>query len=96
MGEDIHSKSSLTYASKIECVRADWIINSDEGLLFLKELLRQQNKDIFVTPYISIIIEFLYKKYSERIMQRLMPPFMFHLVAVMLLILFSERERDAK
>lgn len=95
MGEDLTGKNSLTFATQIKCVRADWIINSEEGILFLKELLRQQNKEIFMTPYIMIVIEFMYKKYAEKIMRRLMPPFMFHLVAVLLLIFFSEIERTA-
>ena len=43
-----------------------------------------------MTPYIMIVIEFMYKKFSEKIMRKLMPPFMLHLVAVLLLIFFSE------
>ena len=75
-------------------MRADWIINEEEGLLFLKELLRQQNKDIFMTPYIQIVIEFLYQKYSASIKKYLMPPFLMHLIAVFVLIFLSEMERD--
>ena len=29
-----------TFAVKIECVKADWIINEEVGLKFLKEMLR--------------------------------------------------------
>ena len=47
-----------------------------------------------MTPYIKIVIEFLYQKYSANIMTRLMPPFGFHLIAVFLLIFLSEMERD--
>jgi hypothetical protein len=47
-----------------------------------------------MTPYIKIVIEFLYQKYSEKIMTRLMPPFGLHLIAVFLLIFLSEMERD--
>ena len=94
MGEEPDNPSSLTFAANIQSVRADWIINDAEGLLFLKELLRQQNKEIFMTPYIQIVIEFLYQKYSASIMTRLMPPFMIHLIAVFILIFLSEKERD--
>ena len=62
--------------------------------MFLKELLRQQNKDVFMTPYIMIVIQFLYQKYSASIMTRLMPPFLIHLVSVIVLIFLSELERD--
>ena len=40
MGEDIDGANSLTFATQIKSVKVDWIINSEEGLLFLKELLR--------------------------------------------------------
>jgi len=59
MGES-ESLSALTYAVKMQCVKADWIINTENGLIFLKELLKQQNKDVFMTPYVEIVIEFLY------------------------------------
>ena len=41
MGEAANDPGSLTFAVNIQSVRADWIINDEEGLLFLKELLRQ-------------------------------------------------------
>ena len=47
-----------------------------------------------MTPYVKIVIEFLYQKYSANIMTRLMPPFGLHLIAVLLLIFLSELERD--
>jgi hypothetical protein len=47
-----------------------------------------------MTPYVMIVIEFLYQKYSANIMTRLMPPFLMHLIAVFVLIALSERERD--
>ena len=60
MGEEPNNPLSLTFAVNIQCVRADWIVNQEEGLKFLKELLRQQNKEVFMTPYVMIVIEFLY------------------------------------
>ena len=47
-----------------------------------------------MTPYIMIIIQFLYQKYSASIMTRLMPPFLFHLLSVIVLIFLSEMERE--
>jgi hypothetical protein len=41
MGEETENSQSLTFAVDIQCVRADWIVNTEEGLRFLKELLRQ-------------------------------------------------------
>jgi hypothetical protein len=95
MGEDPNSNSALTYACNIKCIRADWIFGK-EGILFLKEMLHQKNKEVFMTPYIMIVIEFLYTKYSEKIMMRLMPPFMLHLLSVFFLIYLSEKEREGE
>ena len=47
-----------------------------------------------VTPYIKIIIEFLYKEYSRKIMMLTMPPFIIHLISVYVLVYLSELERD--
>lgn len=62
MGEDIDNQNSVTFSTDIQSVRADWIINEDQGLIFLKELLVQQNKEMFETPFIQIIVQFLYKQ----------------------------------
>jgi len=32
MNEETDNPKSLTYAVKIQCIRADWIINGEEGL----------------------------------------------------------------
>jgi hypothetical protein len=40
MGEDLDNANSLTFATQIKSAKFDWIMNSEEGLLFLKELLR--------------------------------------------------------
>lgn len=45
VGEIDHSElksvsDRKTFAVKIECVKADWIINEEVGLKFLKEMLR--------------------------------------------------------
>jgi len=39
----------------MQAARADWIINDPEGILFLKEMLRQKRKELFMTPYIKMI-----------------------------------------
>jgi len=74
-------------------VKADWIVNTQNGLIFLKELLKQQNKDIFMTPYIEIVIEFLYNQFRDKIMQNLLPPYILHLAAIQATIWVSELHR---
>lgn len=55
---------SLTYSVNIVCVKADWIINS-ENPEFLSELLKQENRDVILAPYVKLVIEFLYGQYSQ-------------------------------
>jgi hypothetical protein len=60
----------------------------------LTELHRQKNKNLFVTPYIQIIIDYLYKQYRRKIIMMMMPPYVVHLALVYLLIILSERDRS--
>lgn len=41
MKENTEDPNYLTYAVKVCAVRADWIINDDVGLVFLREILHQ-------------------------------------------------------
>lgn len=60
----------------------------------MKELLRQDRKDLFETEYISMLTQFLYKHYSSRIFKILLPSYLIHQVAFLAYIFFVERERD--
>lgn len=40
MGEKEQGDNCRTYAVKIVQIRADWILNSEDGLIFLREILR--------------------------------------------------------
>ena len=49
-------KDYFTYAVKVQCVRADWILNDKvNGIEFLKEMIRLKNKDVFMRSYTKII-----------------------------------------
>jgi hypothetical protein len=56
MGEKEDGDNCRTYAVKIVQIRADWILNTDDGLKFLHEILRQGNKDLLMSNYVKIII----------------------------------------
>ena len=44
-----------TFAVKVQCVRADWIVNDDiNGIGFLRAMVHLKNKDIFMTNYTKI------------------------------------------
>jgi len=84
MGEDRENLKFQTYAINMRCVRADWILQDEKGLgiVFMNEMLRKKNREVFMTPYMQIIIQFLYEAYSKRIMLTLLPPYLFHLLFV--------------
>tara|TARA_B110000285_G_scaffold234774_1_gene312958 strand:+ start:5126 stop:5293 length:168 start_codon:yes stop_codon:yes gene_type:complete len=41
-----------TFAVKVSCIRADWIVNEDIGIEFLQTMLNKKNAETFTTPYI--------------------------------------------
>lgn len=94
MGEDLENESYRTYATKITCIKVDWIINQNEGLIFLREMVKQKNQNIFMTEYMKILIQFLYQIYRRKIMKMLLPPYIFHMFFAFLYILTSENYRD--
>lgn len=64
MGEDQQNKSYPTYGVKLNCIRADWILNDSVGIEFLQAMLLKKNRDVFTTSYMKIVIKFLYDAYS--------------------------------
>lgn len=102
MGENISNPRFQTYSVRIKCVRADWILQDsvDEkeaiGLNFMNNMLKKKNREVFMTPYMQIIIQFLYKQYSQRIMIALLPPYMLHLLFVNLQLFSNEAMRDKR
>ena len=60
--DDESDEDYFTYAVKIQCIRADWILNDEvNGIEFLKEMVRLKNKDVFMRSYTKIITQYLYK-----------------------------------
>ena len=47
-----------------------------------------------MTPYMKIIIQFLYNLYSKKIMKGLLPPYLLHLFCVNLQLFYTEAMRD--
>jgi len=95
MGEDRENTKFQTYAINMKCIRADWILQDDQGLglIFMNEMLRKKNREVFMTPYMQIIIQFLYDAYSKKIMLTLLPPYIVHLIFVNIQIFANENMR---
>ena len=48
---------------------------------------------MFESEYIKIIIEFLYSKFSSRIIQLIMPLFLFNYIAIFIMMYLAEEDR---
>lgn len=56
----------------------------------MQELVRQNNKEMLGTPYIEIIIEFLYNKFSSKIMKGIMPLYFMNYILIFIMIILAE------
>jgi hypothetical protein len=57
-------------------------------------MLKKKNREIFMTPYMKIIVAFLYEIYSEKIKLVLLPPYLAHLAFVNIQLFVNEHKRD--
>ena len=93
-----HMRSNyLTYSVKVMTIKADWIINDFDGkelgIGFLKELIKERHLDLFETDYIKILIHYLYRQFSGKIKNRLLPLYIIHFVSILVYILIVENLR---
>lgn len=65
MGEGRGEKLN-SYPVKIFATRADWILNSEAGQVFLKALQKSDDLDLYNIIVIKTTIEYFYKKISTR------------------------------
>ena len=91
MGEVKDDVFALTYSVNIWCVKADWIINTYDPD-FLSELLKQENRELILTPYVKLIIDYLYGQYSSEI-KKMIFPYAIHIVTTFIMIGASEALR---
>ena len=98
MGEDKQKPNYKTYACNIYCVKADWILKDEDGIgmEFMKTMLKKKNRDIFLTPYMKIIVFYLYEVYSKKIKLVLLPPYLAHLILVNTQLFVNEHLRDIR
>ena len=77
-------KDDLELASfpiNVVALKIGWVIddtlsndqNSPYGLMFLKEILKSGNLDLFKIPCLQIMIEFLYQKYKYILLSVMLP-----------------------
>lgn len=45
-------------------------------------MLKQQNLELFETPYVQTIVQFLFSNYQKAIFSKLLPPYILHLAVI--------------
>lgn len=61
------------------------------GQQFLKELLKNKNKDLFMTSYVQIIVRFLFKQFRDSILKVLLPFYVIHFLINLYMISFQSQ-----
>jgi hypothetical protein len=84
-----------TYSVKIQTIKADWILSDTEsdkelGIGFLKELIKERHIDLFETDYIKILIHYLYRQFTGKIKNRLLPLYAIHYISILIYIVIVE------
>ena len=77
---------------RMQAVRADWILDDSkpQGLDFLRSLTLSRNNELFDTPYVKIIIQFLYSRFRAQIMKRKLPLYVIHLASVVTMFILND------
>lgn len=83
MGEDVGKKSYKSYPVKVQALKINWILNSEDGesedeeneedndgKKFLMGILRSENNDLFLVPSVRVLIEYLFSIHKQIILKR--------------------------
>mgnify|MGYP006893249033 CR=1 FL=1 len=57
-------------------------------------MVHQKRKDVFETPYVKLMTQYLYKMYSKKIMKMLLPSYVVHQLSIFIYLYISEIRRD--
>ena len=64
------------------------------GLDFLRDLMNVQDRRIFESDYVSIVIQFFYQRFRDEIIKKQLPLYILHLVAVFCMIFLNDWMRS--
>jgi len=98
MGEDsegIHGKVK-NYPVEVRAMKIRWFILSQYGEEFLKELLNNENLELYNIPTLRIIIEFFYGKFKIYLFKVYLPIFSFKIVVFFITVVLNEKLREHK
>ena len=74
--EEISSTNYKSYPVKVVAFRFAWLILNPEGKQFLESIFKNENLMFYRCVSLQMIIEFLYLKYKDVLLTKLLPAFM--------------------
>ena len=78
--QDINSTNYKSYPVKVVAFRFAWLLLNPEGKLFLESVFKSENLAYYAMPTMQMIIEFLYLKYRDVLLNKLLPVFILNSV----------------
>ena len=66
-------QSFRNYNVSVQAMQVDWIINKDEGQLFLQNMIKCENPEMYENKSIIILIEWLFSKFKYNILLARLP-----------------------
>ena len=79
-----------SYPVKTVAIRIAWILDQPEGVAFLWSIYKNENLSYYKIPTVYLIVEFLYNKYKNILLQWLMPTFIVQAVFIQAMVVCLE------
>lgn len=89
---------ATTYPVKMKLVEVGWMIKKGgkHGLKFLQAILASENNDLYDTDTIKITIEYLYMKYSRKVLFFLLPVYILTVLFFLATLFYFELVEDER
>ena len=73
--QEVSSTNYKSFPVKVVAFRFAWLLLNPEGKLFLEAIFKNENLVFYRMPTMQMIIEFLYLKYKDVLLKKLLPAF---------------------
>lgn len=96
MKERLNDSSCSSFPVRVQAMRIDWMLDSVDGIdgvLFLGEILKNEDLSFYNIRSLRMIIEFLYKKIKLVIIALMLPSFLCNLVLFIAVAMINEKLR---
>lgn len=72
---EVDSTNYKSYPVKVVAFRFAWLLLNPEGKMFLEQVFKNENLAYYRISTLQMIIEFLYLKYKDVLLTKLLPAF---------------------